>query len=42
MEITTDLIKLEDFPVSPWGDILGDSIAMLFATCIMADAKPSG
>jgi hypothetical protein len=35
MEITTDLIKLEDFPVSPWGDILGKSITTLFATCII-------
>jgi hypothetical protein len=30
------MIKLEDFPVSPWVDIYGESITTPFWTCIMA------
>jgi hypothetical protein len=31
------MIKLEDFPASPWVDIYGESIITPFWTCIMAD-----
>jgi hypothetical protein len=34
------MIKLEDFPVSPWVGILGESITTPFWTCIMADRPP--